>query len=470
MKAAFPEMSAALFAEVADGRVIAGDAMRLCRRFAYDSRKLVPGEAFLAIVTDRRDGHAFLAHAIERGASALVVSDPSSAMMLPPSEIPVVLVDDAIKALQRAARYVRRMSGAKVVAITGSAGKTTTKEAAATLVSGRYRTMRNQGNYNNHIGLPLSLMELQDGAEVAVVEFGMSAASEIRTLVEVAEPDVRVWTNVGTAHIEYFETQEKIAAAKAEILERASAETVVVANADDPLVMRHVQGFRGRVTTFGVEQPADVRPLHVDDRGLEGQRAEVMTPAGPVALDLVLAGRANLENVMAAVGVALALGVPPEEIAVRAASIRPAEQRGEVIRLDRDILVYDDSYNASPTALKRTLQVIAAEKSGRRRVAFLGEMRELGAQAESLHRDCGVAVASAGIARLVTVGGTPACALGKAAVDAGLAAGVVTHVENSADAADLVPDLVRGGDLVLVKGSHSTGMDVVVDRLRAEFA
>jgi UDP-N-acetylmuramoyl-tripeptide--D-alanyl-D-alanine ligase len=314
-------------------------------------------------------------------------------------------------------------------------------------------------------------MDLQDGAEVAVVELGMNHAGEIRTLVGVAEPDVRVWTNVGTAHIEYFGSQEAIAEAKAEVLELAGPDTVAVVNADDPRVMRHVAGFPGRVVTFGVDAAAaDVGVDRIEDDGLAGQRVEARTPAGPVCLDLVLAGRANLENVLAAVAVAVSMGVPPEEIEARAVAIRPAAHRGEVARLRGDVLVYDDSYNASPTALQRTLQLIGSDRSGRRRVAFLGEMLELGVRSEALHRECGGAVAQAGVAALVTVGGHSARALGEAAAESGVPRVAVRHVEASDAAAVLVPTVVQEGDLVLVKGSNSTRMTVVVERLRAEFA
>jgi UDP-N-acetylmuramoyl-tripeptide--D-alanyl-D-alanine ligase len=463
-------LSAAAFAQVAGGQLVAGDPARPCSRFSFDSRTLVPGEAFLAIPGPGRDGHAFLAHALQRGAGALVISHLAAAAALSPSDTPVVLVPDTVAALQRAARHVRRASAATVVAITGSAGKTTTKEAAATLLSARFRTIRNRGNFNNHIGLPISLMDLQDGAEVAVVEFGMNHAGEIRQLVEIAEPDVRVWTNVGTAHIEFFGTQDAIAAAKAEILEAATPATVVVANADDRRVVEHVAGFRGTAIMFGVEAKADVRAVRIEDRGLAGQRVEVQAPGGRVALELALPGRANLENVLAAVSVAVALGVPLAHVAERAATICPAAHRGEVQRLGRDVVVFDDSYNASPTALRRTLELIGADRTGRRRVAFLGEMLELGAASEPLHRGCGQAVAEAGVSTLVTVGGRPARALGEAAVESGLAHGAVSHVETSEEAASLVPSVVRDGDLVLVKGSRGTRMERVVDRLRVEFA
>jgi UDP-N-acetylmuramoyl-tripeptide--D-alanyl-D-alanine ligase len=463
-------LNAGEFARVAAGRVASGSPSRPCGRISIDTRTIEPGQAFLAIRGPRFDGHDFLGQAVTRGAGALVVSDEGAWRALPPSDLPVVVVPDTVEALQAAARHVRRESRATVIAITGSAGKTTTKEATATLLSPRFSTLRNRGNLNNHIGLPLSLLDLQDGAEAAVVELGMNHAGEIRRLVGIAEPDVRVWTNVGTAHIEYFGSQEAIAAAKAEVLEGADRTTICVANGDDPLVMAHARSFAGALITFGTGDAADVRAVEVEDHGLTGQRARVLTPAGSVTLDLMLPGRANLENVLAAVAVASRLGVPLDVVAAQAATLRPAPHRGELHRLRRDVWVYDDCYNASPTALERTLQLLASDPSGRRRVAFLGEMLELGAASGELHRRCGAAAARAGVERLVTVGDAPAAAFGAGAIAAGLPASSVTHVATSDLAADLVPAIVRPGDVVLVKGSRGTRMERVVDRLQVECA
>jgi UDP-N-acetylmuramoyl-tripeptide--D-alanyl-D-alanine ligase len=298
----------------------------------------------------------------------------------------------------------------------------------------------------------------------------MNHAGEIRRLVEIAEPDVRVWTNVGTAHLEYFGTQEAIASAKAEILERADSSSVLIANADDPLVMGHARRFDGRVVTFGVDREADVRAVVVDDLGLAGTHAAVRTPAGTVAISSHLPGRAHLQNLLAAVAAGLVFDVPPDEIAARLDTVRAAPHRGEIRRLGRNVVVFDDSYNSSPSALIGSLAVVEADRSGRRRVAFLGEMLELGARSEALHRECGRAAASARISALVTVGGPPARALGEAAVASGVAANGVQHVDDSERAAGLVPGVVRTGDLVFVKGSHGIRMERVVERLEAEFA
>lgn len=463
-------LTAERFAEDAGGRLLGGDPARVLARVSIDTRTIGDGDAFLAIHGPRIDGHAFVGDALRQGASAFVVQREATVIGLDTGDRPVILVDDTVRALQDVARAVRRRAGATVVAITGSAGKTTTKELAAAVAATRFHTLRNRGNFNNHIGLPLSLLDLQDGHEVAVVELGMNHAGELRHLVGIAEPDVRVWTNVGTAHIEYFGSQDAIAEAKAEILEGASAHTVFVANADDPRVAARAVGFPGRLLTYGVGEPADVRAVDVEDRGLDGVRASVVTSQGGIDVSLSLPGVANLSNALAAVAVGVAIGVPLHHVPAALAGARPAPHRGELLRGPRDVLIFDDTYNASPSALEQALRVVGADRSGRRKVACLGEMLELGAASVALHRECGAAVAHAGIACLVTVGGPAARALGEAAVAAGMPGSSVSHCATSDEAAGLAASLVRPGDLVFVKGSRGTKMERVVEGLQGERA
>ena len=379
----------------------------------------------------------------------------------------MIEVDDTTTALQALGHAVRRESGAKVVAITGSAGKTTTKEITAEFLSARYRVMRNRGNFNNHIGLPLSLTELTARPEVAVVELGMNHAGEIRTLVGIAEPDVRVWTNVGEAHVGFFASVDAIADAKAEILEGATRSTVLVANADDPRISKRIGQFIGRVVTFGLDADSDVHARAIVDRGIDGTRADVTTPSGEIELKTPLVGRGNLANVLAATAVALEFDVPLQIIAERAAVLQPASHRGEVVRLANGVTVIDDSYNANPTATRRALEVLATSSSATRRIAVLGEMLELGNHATALHEDVGRA-AAAGVNLLLTVGGDAAAAMAEAAVTAGLPRDRVKHFGTSDEAAAAIADLVKPGDLVLVKGSRGVRTDRVVDRLKGE--
>ncbi len=467
-------LTAGDIAAAAGGRLIRGDARQAIDGISIDSRTVGEGDFFIAIRGERFDGHQFVPEALARGARGVLVerSSPNAAANggAGAGEPVIIEVEDTTRALQDMARDIRRRAGARVVAITGSAGKTTTKEIVAEFLSTRYRVFRNKGNLNNHIGLPLSLLELRSRPEVAVVELGMNHPGEIRTLVAIAEPDVRVWTNVGDAHLGFFASGEEIADAKGEILEHARAEDVLVANADDPRIAARIGAFPGRVVTFGIDAPADVQATAVEERGLDGTGADVRTPAGTVRLDTALLGLGNLANVLAATAVALHFEVPLDQIAARAATLKPARRRGELLRLPGGITLIDDSYNSSPAALRRALDTLRAATGSARKVAVLGEMLELGEHATRLHDESGAAAAAVGLDLLVAVGGAPARAMADAAIRAGMPTGAVLHVASSADAVERALQRIRPGDLVLVKGSRGIGTDVVVERLKAEFA
>ena len=453
------------------GRLLSGDGGAAVSGISIDTRTMAPGDLYVAIRGGRLDGHDFVEAALASGAAGAVINRPMG--HLPPAAVSgraLIVVPDTTGALQRLARWVRRRSGAQVVAVTGSAGKTTPKEAAAAFLGLRHRVMRSSGNLNNHIGLPLSLLELRHGAEVAVVELGMNHAGEISRLVAIAEPDVRVWTNVAEVHLEFFASVEAIADAKAEILEGATGKTALVANADDPRVMTRAAGFAGTLVTFGVAQGATVRAVEVESLGIDGMAARVDAGGESVRIRVPLIGRGNLQNVLAGIAVARLFAVPLDAVAERAASLRPAAHRGELIRLAGGVTVVDDAYNSNPRALTGALAVVAGERRFTRRAAVLGEMRELGEAALALHEACGRAAAASGLSWLVTVGGTPARAMGRAAVEAGMPGAQVWHADTSGEAADVAAREVRAGDLVLVKGSRGVATERVVERLVAAFA
>ena len=407
--------------------------------------------------------------AASKGAVGALVSDPALAGAPALASMPLIVVPDTVAALQQLGSQVRRDSGAAIVAVTGSAGKSTTKEITADFLSARYRVFRNRGNLNNHIGLPLSLLELRAKPDIGVLELGMNHAGEISALVKLAEPQVRVWTNVGPAHLEFFGTVDAIARAKAEILENAGDDALVVANADDDLVMGHVREFRGRVRTFGVDRPADVRALAVRDLGIDGTVAVVRTPVGEAEMRTPLPGTVNLSNVLAATAVAIGFDVPLADIVERAAALRPVSRRGEIIRIG-GITIVDDSYNSNPSALSRALAMVGGESRYARRIGVVGEMLELGDGGALLHRQAGQHAATAGFSALVAVGGANARALAEGAIEGGMPAAHVQHVATSGQAADAVAALVKPGDLVLVKGSRGIRTEVVVERLKAELA
>jgi UDP-N-acetylmuramoyl-tripeptide--D-alanyl-D-alanine ligase len=461
-------LTAAEVAAVTGGRLVSGEAGQRIERWAIDSRAVAAGEMFVAIRGERFDGHDFARVALDRGAAGVMVEAERVTELR--STPLAIAVKDTTRALQDVAREVRRRSGAKVVAITGSAGKTTTKELTADFLSSRFRVFRNKGNLNNHIGLPLSLLQLRTRPDVAVVELGMNHAGEIRTLVGIAEPEVRVWTNVGDAHLGFFESADRLADAKAEILEGARPTDQLVANADDARIMSRAPAFAGRTVTFGLSEAADVRASAVQHRGLDGIAARLTTSAGSVHLSTPLLGIGNLLNLLAATAVAGEFGVPLDEIAERASRLQAPAHRGELLRLPGGITLIDDSYNSSPAALMRALETIKASTGSARKVAVLGEMLELGDHSSRLHEQCGRAAADAGLDLLLAVGGDAASRLAHAARETGMGDAAVMYARTSDEAASLALEKIRPGDLVLVKGSRGIRTDVVVDRLKVEFA
>lgn len=467
------ELTAASVAAAAAGRIVGGEPGAVFGGVSIDTRTLRGGDLFFAIRGERLDGAAFAAAAIGKGAGGVVVprgwagaqGSGSDAAALDYRRPAVIEVDDTTAALQALAHAIRRASGTKVVAITGSAGKTTTKEVTGEVLSTRYRVIRNRGNFNNHVGLPLSLIELRQRPEIAVVELGMNHAGEISTLVRVAEPEVRVWTNVGDAHVGFFASVDAIAEAKAEIFEGAGPDALLVANADDRRIMARRARFRGRIVTFGIDGEADVRATAVVDRGVEGTSATVATARGTVEMSTPLVGRVNLQNLLAATATALEFDVPLADIAAKAATLKPASHRGEVVKLRDGIVVIDDSYNANPTATTRALELLASAAAARR-VAVIGEMLELGDKADALHAEVGRAAARANVDLLVAVGGAPARTLAAAAIAEGMPTGRVQYFAKSEEAAPAIAEALEGGDVVLVKGSRGVNTDVVVDRLK----
>ena len=464
-------MSASDVANATRGQVVRGDPATAVGRVSIDSRSLEPGDFFVAIAGETFDGHRFVSDATRRGAiGAMVHQAPVSPEAGTATPALVIQVDDTTRALQDLARDVRRRSGAIVVAITGSAGKTTTKEVVAEFLSARFPVFRNKGNLNNHIGLPLSLLQLRSRPQIAVVELGMNHPGEIRTLVGIAEPEVRVWTNVGDAHLGFFDSADAIADAKAEILENGAASHVLVVNANDSRVMERARRFAGTVMTFGIDVDADVRGSSVIHRGVDGMEALVTAAGQEARLRTPLLGLGNLSNVLAAIAVGLHFEIPLDDMVARAATLMPAYHRGEVLRLPGGVTLIDDSYNSSPAALGRALETMATATGSARKVGVLGEMLELGEFSAQLHREAGRRAAEAGLDLLIGVGGSVAAAMTAEAVRAGMPEPCVWHVSSKEQAADLALRHVRAGDLVLVKGSRGIGTDLVVERLKGEFA
>jgi UDP-N-acetylmuramoyl-tripeptide--D-alanyl-D-alanine ligase len=443
------------------GTVAAAPGERSLSGVSIDSRTIRPGELFVAIEGPRFDGHAFLREAAERGAAAAVVHREAEA----PGTLPLVLVEDTTRALGDLALHWRRQAAVPVVGLTGSVGKTTTKEMTATLLATRGPVLRTEGNLNNHWGLPLSLLGLRAGHTAAVLELGMSAAGELRRLSAIAEPDVAVITRVAPVHLEFFPSLEAIADAKAEILEGVRPGGAAVLNADDPRVARMREGWGGRVVWFGRDRRCDVSAERW--RGtVFGMRFDLRVEGYTVDVALPLAGPHFVENFLAAAAAAHVLGIAPETMAEAAAGITAARHRGEVLRLGDDVVVLDDSYNSSPEALEAAVVALTLAP-GRRRVAVLGDMLELGDTGPARHRESGRTLA--GRADVVVGVGPLSREIVEGAREGGLPAEALAHFDDAETAEAAMADLVRPGDAVLVKGSRGIGLERVVDALAARF-
>jgi UDP-N-acetylmuramoyl-tripeptide--D-alanyl-D-alanine ligase len=445
--------------EATGGRLAAGSLDRAIAGVSIDSRTLAPGELFVAIAGPRFDGHDFVADAAARGAAAALVHRDVEA----PPGLAVLAVPDTTAALADLARHVRRLADIPVVCITGSAGKTTTKDMTASLLATRGAVLKTEGNLNNQFGLPLTLLRLRPEHRTAVLELGMSAPGELRALSAIAQPDIAVITNVGPAHLGFFSSVDAIGDAKAEILEGLRPGGVAVLNGDDPRVRRAGERSGREVVWFGRDRRYDVSAENW--RGtIFGMRFDLRLPGRTVDVALPLAGPHHVANFLAAAAVAFRLGMDPDAIAAGAARIHAAPHRGEVRRLRGGVTLLDDCYNASPDAVEAALVALGLA-TGRRRVAFLGDMLELGERAAVLHRELG--------ARLprrvdVVVGVGPlAASLLEGARGAGFGAADLHHFADSATAAAAAADLVRAGDAVLVKGSRGMRMERVVDGLVA---
>jgi len=424
--------------------------------WSIDSRTLRPGDLFFALRGPNHDGHDYVGAAASEGAVAVVVDRQIGDQGT--DACPALRVTDVHAALRSLAAWARRRWKGKLVAVTGSTGKTTTKDVIAEMLAVELRTAKSEGNLNNEFGLPLSLLRMADDAQAGVVELGMNHAGEIRALADIARPDVGVVTNVGYAHIENFESIEGIAAAKRELIESLSPGDIAVLNADDPRVAAMRTAHQGRAITYGMSPQADVRAEDVQlAPGGLGFRV------GPVKFESLLTGRHNVSNILAGITVADVFGVAPERLRDRVRALVPGKMRGERQEV-RGITVYDDCYNSNPDAVRVMLDVLR-DTPARRRIAVLGEMLELGHWAEALHRGVGDYAVECGVDVLVGIGGAASYIL-DAAKRKGLGAGAALFFENPVDAGRAVLELAAPGDAILFKGSRG----VHVERALREFA
>jgi len=443
------------------GRILQGLPAQVFGTYGIDSRLTVPGELFFAVI-GRRDGHDFVPAAASRGASGAVISRP---VPLSDPAFGLVQVSDTVAALQALARSVLEDHPVKVVGITGSIGKTTTKEFTAELLSSRLDVLKSQGNFNNQLGLALSLLRLEGRHEAAVLEMGMSTAGELRALAAIAPPDIAVIINIHPVHLQFFKGMEEIALAKKEILDGAREGATAVLNGDSPLVMKIAAGWRGPRLTFGFGAACQVRAEDVRSRGFEGLELGFVYGKEKSRIGFPFINEAYVLDLLAAAAVCLALGLSLEEIRPKIAGLRPFSMRGVLVKLGGGIRLYDDSYNSNPRALEAALKSLGALRAVRK-VAVLADMLELGEDEREFHRQAGAAVVRWGWDVLVAVGPLAAHIAEEAATSGMPEKNIVTFPDSPA-AAGRINGIVRRGDLVLVKGSRGMRTDLVVEKLKA---
>ena len=436
------------------------DLKAVAQGYSIDSRTVQPGELFFAVKGERMDGHDFVSQALEKGAAAAVVRKEQLARY--PARTGIMRVDDTLAALQTLASAVRRLWAKPLIGVTGSTGKTTTKEAIAHVLSTRFRVLKSEGNFNNHFGLPLMLLKIEPEHDLAVIEMGMSHAGEIAALAKIAQPEIGVVTNVAPVHLEFFDSVAGIARAKYELIEALPASGTAILNGDDEYVSQFGRDFRGKVVLYGLRATADVRAENIQPRGSEGSAFDVIVGGCREQATLNLVGTHNIYNALAAVATALERGLSPSEAVAALASLAPADKRGQVVKLG-NITIINDCYNCNPKALEAMVDALAAMPA-KRRVAIVGAMLELGPTGEELHRQAGEYIATKKIDVLLGVQG-PAQQMVEAARQAGMQA---EFVPTSEEAGEWLAREARGGDVVLLKASRGVKLEKALEKWQSQ--
>jgi UDP-N-acetylmuramoyl-tripeptide--D-alanyl-D-alanine ligase len=423
--------------------------------YSIDSRTLQQGELFFAVKGENLDGHDYVEQALSKEAVAAVVRKDQLARY--PVKSRLLAVDDTLVALQTLATAVRRLWGKPLVGVTGSAGKTTTKDAIAHLLSARFRVMKSEGNFNNHFGLPLMLLKLQPEHDVSVIEMGMSHAGEISALAKIAQPNIGVVTNVAPVHLEFFNSIADIARAKYELIGSLPLGGTAVLNADDEYVSQFGRDFHGKVVTYGLRSSADVWAENIIAGGAEGSSFDLNVGGCREHVTLPLVGQHSVYNALAAIAVALERGMTPSDAAKALATLAPSDKRGQVVRVG-NITVINDCYNSNPKALESMVNALATMPA-RRRIVVAGEMLELGSTADEIHRQAGQHIAEQKIDALLGVRG-----LAEQMVDAAIYAGIhAEFVDSAEEAGKWLAERTKAGDVVLLKASRGVKLEKALD-------
>ena len=457
-----PDLTVAQMVEATSGRLVRGDLATVVSSFEIDTRRLQEGGAFFALKGQRTDGHQFLEEAAARGARVAVVESPVPDAA--PAPAVVLQVESVSAALAACGRYVRARLPGRWIALTGSNGKTTTKELIAAGLGTVSRTHRTMGNFNNHLGVPLTLLACPVDSAFVVVEMGMSDHGEIAHLASIVDPDVGLVTNVRAAHLEKLGSLDDIAAAKGELFAALRPDATSVVNLDDAHVRVQATRHAGPRVTFGQHAAADLRVEEIQSRFVPGAALRFRHADRTYSVQLRLGGGHSAFNALAALAVVVACGADVQAAIGGMERLEAGPGRGEVRQLDRGIVVVDDSYNSSPSALASVLDTLRLTETAGRRVLVMGDMLELGKLEVALHREAGKRAAAAGVQVLFVVG-----PLSRAAAEVARRAGVseVHQYADSIEAAESVPEYLRDGDFVVVKGSRGMKLERVVQALAA---
>jgi len=437
------------------------DPKAIAEGYSIDSRTVRPGELFFAVRGERLDGHDFIDQALVRGAVAAVVRRDHLARY--PIRAQLVAVEDTLVALQTLATAVRRMWARPLIAVTGSVGKTTTKDAIAHVLASRFRVLKSEGNFNNHFGLPLMLLKLEPEHDVAAIELGMSHAGEIAALAKIAQPEIGVVTCVAAVHLEFFNSVSDIARAKYELITSLPATGIAVLNADDEYVCQFGRDFKGKVVTFGMNPSADVRAENIEQRGSLGSGFDVIVGGYREKATLPLVGNHNISNALASVAVGIERGLTPSEAVGALRTLAPSDKRGQVVQLD-NITIINDCYNSNPKALKAMVDALVAMPA-KRRIVVAGEMLELGPSAADLHRQAGEHIAGQKIDVLLGVRG-----LAQEIVAAAQSRVRADFVATPEQAGEWLAHEARDGDVVLLKASRGVKLERALETWKSRRA
>ena len=443
------------------GELVSGAATKVFRGVSIDSRTLKKDELVFCIRGDRLDGHDFIKEAQNKKAAAIILSDGSNVISRR-GEVPIVVrVDDTLEALQELARFHREKMSMRVVGITGTNGKSTTKEMTAAITEKKFKTIKTRGNLNNHIGLPLNLFHLSKTDEVAIMEMGMSAAGEIKRLAEIAQPQIGVLTNISEGHLVHLKTLKKVQAAKGELYDSLSEQGTAIVNADDPLVLELAKSVRAKVVTYGIHNEADIKAENIRSIGREGFSLDVHFFDKNVPVRLPFLGECNIYNALAAIATGCSLGIGSDDIQDGLRSVKLLPNRYEVTEHERATII-NDSYNANPKSMQEALKTLTGYRCEGRRFFVVGDMLELGDLAEFAHVRLGADIAKYSVDYLVVVGELSAH-VAKSAVASGMNKKQTATALDHKCAVAFLKKYVRPGDCLLVKGSRGSRMEEVIE-------